>query len=157
MSYRTRVWLMDTTNVRAGHNRTASISGNISPSINNLVFSPATQTVDPTTLGFTARVPSVTITGASSPLRLKAVLVSGSLPTGALLYYKKNNGTPTGLGVNTYTSVTFTNNDTLTLGVYMLSNGQTGSCSFILVNSLDGTQCSNTLTLTVQSAGSGGN
>lgn len=154
--HRVRVWSAETPTFRADHNRTYPVNGNLSSAIDNLIFSPSTQVVDTTDNGFVPRVPSVIISGVTTPVRFKAVIVSGALPSGTLLYYRKNNGTPLGLGINNYTSVTFTNGDRLTLGAFMISAGQTGTCSFVLVNSQDNTQCSNILSITTRTAGSSG-
>lgn len=149
---------MDITGIRGRDRlRIMNLEGNISVSMDNLIFSPALQTVDVSNVGFIPRTPSLKLSVSTDPVRLKAVITGGNLPTGALLFYKKNNGTPIGLGVNTYSSATFQDGDLLTLGVYLLSSGNTGICSFVLYNDKDEKQCSNTLTLAVTNSGVIGN
>jgi hypothetical protein len=79
--------------------------------IATLAFSPTSQGFD--TLIFTDEpvTPTFTISGNTSPITLKWVIVSGSVS--AIIKYKKNGGATTTWFQNTATAVTFSSGDTI--------------------------------------------
>jgi hypothetical protein len=118
--------------------------------ITTLAFSPTTQGFDTLTPGDFQITPVFTITGNTSPVAFKWVVVSGSIST-AVIKYKKNGGALVTWATNTSTgATTFASGDTLEMFV-AAAGAAFGNSVIRLINVTDGNAiCSNDLTIELQ-------
>ena len=152
--FRTRDWFLDKVAVRNSHARIDQTNGDYSPFLNNLESPYYRYTFDYSDInsGLVSNSPQwgprfkVSGLQPNQTVRFKAVLTYSAPTSGLIIIYRKNTNNYKGLGINQYSSETFSNDDTIQLGVYKVGASVVGSFTFYLANSIDGLKCSGELT-----------
>jgi hypothetical protein len=131
-----------------------------SVSINQLTFSPTSQSFDNTQFGLGVQylTSPFTISGNTSPIQLrwKNASATNLTGTGITVYFKKNSEAATAIAALSTFASTLSSGDTFQVGIGYTSTTDV-SFSLGLQNVTDGAVgCSNTLTITVTAPSGGG-
>lgn len=146
--HRNRVWSFTSPVFRLNRNRILDVDGYV-PALDLLVW-------DPTDFGSFEVLITLneslanpfTVKNNLAPIQFKWDIVSGTVPRGTTLRWKKNNGSFNTWTRNTNTvNTTFTEGDTLTVAI--TTGDTTGSFTFALYNSLDNRICSTPYSVSV--------